>query len=207
MRGFLFDRLWGINNAAAESYFLYIDVQNEDDRRSFERVVVPHLADALMLARWLTGNRADAEDVVQEASLRAFRSIDQFSGSHARSWVLTIVRNTAYSWMRKNRSATLVPVEDLDDEQRIQAESGGEYASLSPKNPEAELLARVDESRLEAAIAGLPTEFREALVLRDVQGLGYREIAEVVGSPVGTVMSRLARARQRLVKAIRADQT
>jgi RNA polymerase sigma-70 factor (ECF subfamily) len=184
-----------------------LDVQNEDDRRSFERVVVPHLADALTLARWLTGNRADAEDVVQESSLRAFRSIGQFSGNHSRSWVLTIVRNTAYSWMRNNRSATLVPVEDLDDEQRIQAASAGEYASLSPKNPETELLERVDESRLEGAIAGLPTEFREALVLRDMQGLGYREIAEVVGAPVGTVMSRLARARQRLIKAVKADQT
>jgi RNA polymerase sigma-70 factor (ECF subfamily) len=184
-----------------------LDVQNEDDRRNFERVVVPHLADALTLARWLTGNRADAEDVVQESSLRAFRSIGQFSGNHSRSWVLTIVRNTAYSWMRKNRSATFVPVEGLDDEQRIQAESAGEYASLSPKNPETELLERVDESRLEGAIAGLPTEFREALVLRDMQGLGYREIAEVVGAPVGTVMSRLARARQRLIKAVKADQT
>src|SRR5262245_7557611 len=187
------------------SHIFNICVQNEDDKRSFERVVVPHLADALMLARWLTGNSADAEDVVQESSLRAFRSIGQFSGSHARSWVLTIVRNTAYSWLRKNRPATLVPVEDLDDERRIQAESGGAYSSLSPKNPETELLERVDESRLEAAIAELPTEFRETLVLRDVQGLGYREIAEVVGAPVGTVMSRLARARQRLVKAVKVD--
>jgi RNA polymerase sigma-70 factor, ECF subfamily len=182
-------------------------VQTEDDRARFERVVVPHLADGLMLARWLTRNRTDAEDVLQESCLRAFRSISQFGEGNARSWILAIVRNTAYSWIRKNRSATLVLVEDLGDEQRVEAERGGELASSNDANPETQLIERVDAARLELAIAGLPPEFREALVLRDMQGLEYREIAEVIGAPVGTVMSRLARARQRLLRAIKAEQS
>jgi RNA polymerase sigma factor (sigma-70 family) len=181
-------------------------VSDEEDRARFASVVVPYLADALALARWLTGSRSDAEDVVQDACLRAFRAIGSFAGVNARAWVLTIVRNTAYSWLRKSRNKMLVAIDDLDVEERGQAERGGDVAGLNAITPESELIARVNEARLEAAISALPIEFREALVLRDMQGLEYREIAEVTGMPVGTVMSRLARARHRLIEAIRTDE-
>jgi RNA polymerase sigma-70 factor, ECF subfamily len=144
--------------------------------------------------------------VVQEACLRAFRSIGTFAGGSARAWVLAIVRNTAYAWLAKNRKAALVAVDDLGIRERAQAEGGGELATIVPATPETELIEKADAARLGAAISALPTEFRETLVLRDMQGLEYREIAEVTGTPVGTVMSRLARARRRLVEAMRTDE-
>ena len=165
----------------------------------------PHLADAYALARWLTGNRADAEDVVQEACLRAFRGIGGFAGVNARAWLLTIVRHAAYTWLGKNRSAALVMVDDLEAVERQQA-SVGTASESAPETPEAALIAKTDAARLEAAIAELPVPFRETLVLRDVQGLDYREIAEVTKVPIGTVMSRLARARRRLIARIGSDK-
>jgi RNA polymerase sigma factor (sigma-70 family) len=178
-------------------------VDRADSRIRFANVVTPHLDDAYGLARWVTGNRADAEDVVQEACMRAFRGIAGFSGSNARAWVLAIVRNAAYDWLRKNRSPTLVHVDDLEAIERMQTPDDAVAAS---DNPEAALIARTDEARLEAAIAGLPTVFRETLVLRDVQGLDYREIATITGVPIGTVMSRLARARGRVIATLGADK-
>ena len=175
----------------------------ENDRNSrFSEVVLPHLSDALTTALWLTGDRADAEDVVQEACLRAFRAIATFSGGNTRAWVLAIVRNTAYSWLQKNRRSELIPVDDLDAEERVQAERGANIEELISVNQEADLIARADEAHLREEIEKLPAEFREALVLRDIQGLEYREIAEITLVPVGTVMSRLARARRRLVTAL-----
>jgi RNA polymerase sigma-70 factor (ECF subfamily) len=168
-------------------------------------VVVPHLADAYALARWLTGDRADAEDVVQEACLRAFRGIGGFAGVNARAWLLTIVRHAAYTWLGKNRSAALLMVDDLEAVERQQA-SVGTASESAPETPEAALIAKTDAARLEAAIAELPVPFRETLVLRDVQGLDYREIAEVTKVPIGTVMSRLARARRRLIARIGSDK-
>lgn len=167
----------------------------DEERVRFRHVVMPHLADCYALARWLTGNRADAEDVVQEACLRALRAIGGFAGVNARAWTLTIVRNTAYSWLRKNRPAALVVVDDLEAVECAQADAGNGSGST----PEAALIAKTETARLERAIAELPVPFRETLVLRDVQGLGYRDIAEVIGVPIGTVMSRLARARNRLI--------
>jgi RNA polymerase sigma-70 factor (ECF subfamily) len=175
---------------------------SDDDRARFASVVQPHLADAYALARWLTGNRTDAEDVVQEACLRAFRGIGGFTGANARAWVLTIVRHAAYTWLGKNRPAALVMTDDLEAAERKQA--GG--ACDSPQTPEAALIAKTDAVRLESAISELPVPFRETLVLRDVQGLDYREIAEVTKVPIGTVMSRLARARGRLIASIGTDK-
>jgi RNA polymerase sigma factor (sigma-70 family) len=180
-------------------------VDREDSRTRFNAVVMPHLDDAYGLARWVTGNRADAEDVVQEACMRAFRGIAGFSGGNGRAWVLAIVRNAAYDWLRKNRSPSLVHVEDLEAIERMQAPEDV-AANAAADNPEAALIARADEARLEAAIAGLPTVFRETLVLRDVQGLDYREIATITGVPIGTVMSRLARARGRVIAMLGADK-
>lgn len=167
--------------------------------------MLPHLADAYGLARWLTGDRADAEDVVQDASLRAFRALGGFSGGNARAWVLTIVRHAAYDWLRKNRSANLVAVDDLAAlEQALPVRDAAERSGA--ETPEAALIAKTEAARLEAAIAGLPPLFRETLVLRDVQGLNYREIAEVTGVPIGTVMSRLARARRHVIATMGTDQ-
>jgi RNA polymerase sigma factor (sigma-70 family) len=175
----------------------------EDDTNSrFTAVVLPHLPDALTTALWLTGDRADAEDIVQEACLRAFRAIATFTGGNARAWVLAIVRNTAHSWIHKNRRVELVAVDDLETEERVQAERGAHIEELISVNPEADLIARADEAHLREEIEKLPAEFREALILRDIQGLEYREIAEITSVPVGTVMSRLARARRRLVTAL-----
>ena len=179
-------------------------MDREDSKTRFANVVMPHLDDAYGLARWVTGSRADAEDVVQEACLRAFRGIAGFSGGNGRAWVLAIVRNAAYDWMRKNRSPTVVHVDDLEAIERMQAPE--DAASTTGESPEAALIARADEARLEAAIAGLPTVFRETLVLRDVQGLDYREIAAITGVPIGTVMSRLARARGRVIATLGADK-
>jgi len=184
------------------------DATRNDDKARFASVVMPHLADAYALARWITGNRTDAEDVVQDACLRAFRAIAGFAGGSTRAWTLTIVRNTAYTWISKNRSMPLVAIDDLealDDAQGLQSASqtmGRDQAST----PETDLIAKADAEQLRAAIAALPVSFRETLVLRDVQGLDYREIAEVTAVPIGTVMSRLARARRRLIKTIGADR-
>jgi RNA polymerase sigma factor (sigma-70 family) len=171
---------------------------DEDDKTRFAAAVLPHLDDAYALARSFTRNRADAEDVVQEACLRAFRGIGGFAGGNARAWVLSIVRNTALTWLSKNRPAALVVVDDLESIESAQAIPG----DPDSETPETALIAKTDRARLEAAIAALPAPFRETLVLRDVQGLDYREIAQVTDVPIGTVMSRLARARRRLIATI-----
>jgi RNA polymerase sigma factor (sigma-70 family) len=174
----------------------------EDDRARFDRVVLPHLEDAFGFARWLAGDRTDAEDIFHEACLRAFRAIRTFSGGNARAWLLTIVRRTAYSWLEKNRSRVQVAMDDLNSEERALVERGGDRDPSNTATPEAELIAKTDAARLEAAISSLPLEFREAFVLREIQGLDYRAIPEVTATPLGTVMSRLARARRRLTDTL-----
>ena len=149
---------------------------------------MPHLDAAYNLARWLTRNDADAEDVVQEAYLRAFRFFGGFHGEDGRAWLLEIVRNTSYTWMQRNRSPELnMP---LDDEPR---EVEGDDL-----NPEELLLQKADAQTLRQAVEELPLEFREVLVLRELDEMSYKQIAAVADLPLGTVMSRLARARKRL---------
>jgi RNA polymerase sigma-70 factor (ECF subfamily) len=172
-----------------------------NDSARFANIVMPHIDDAYRLAYWLIGNDADAEDVVQDASLRAFRAIRGFAGGSSRAWLLSIVRNTAYSWLRKNRAGAVVTVDDLEAVELAQVKPGDPDA----ETPEATLIAKTDVERLRAAIAALPGPFRETLVLRDIEGLDYREIAEATEVPIGTVMSRLARARRRLVATIRGE--
>ena len=157
-------------------------------RERVERAILPHLDAAYNLARWLTGNAHDADDVVQDASVRALTFFDSFRGEDGRGWLLTIVRNTCYDWLRKNRSHALLAVEQADLEAAPDA---------SP-SPEAEQLRQADGRMLQAGLEALPLEYREALVLRELEGLSYREIAQVTGTPMGTVMSRLARGRKRL---------
>ena len=172
---------------------------NEDQSgQRFREVVLPHLADALALARWLTGSGADAEDVVQEACIRALAGIRTYDGRNARAWLLTIVRNASYTWLAKQRSKTLVLVGDLAAIDGL-AQSGLEEPGPTP---EAALIRKADTATVDRAIAALPHPFREVLVLRDVSGLSYKEIAQMLTLPIGTVMSRLARARALLATAI-----
>ena len=172
-----------------------------DDNGRFANVVMPHIDDAYRLAHWLTGNSTDAEDVVQDASLRAFSAIRGYAGGSARAWLLSIVRNTAYSWLRKNRPAAVVTVDDLEAVELVQANPADHV-----ETPEATLLAKIDAEQLRVAIAALPAPFRETLVLRDIEGLDYREIAQATEVPIGTVMSRLARARRRLTTTLGGKQ-
>jgi RNA polymerase sigma-70 factor, ECF subfamily len=174
------------------------DTLSTDHRERFNRVVLPHLSDAYSLARWLTGSPTDSEDVVQEACLRAYRGIGSFINGNARAWVLTIVRHTAYSWLQRNRAAVLVFVDDLE------AVEDQQVSTQESNSLETELITQDRSMRLQVAINTLPTPFREALVLRDIQDLNYRQIAEVTGVSIGTVMSRLARARGRLITVMRA---
>ena len=170
----------------------------ETVRARFNRVVLPHLDDARALARHITGNATDADDVVQDACLQALRAIVGFADGNARAWLLTIVRHSAYRWMRKNRPQALVLVDDLDAAACTQASIAG----MGGKTPEAALIAKRDAERVGAAIAAIPAPFRETMVLREIDGLDYRAIAQLTAVPIGTVMSRLARARRRLIAAV-----
>src|SRR5215470_8930114 len=175
-------------------------LSSDDDDARFRSAVLPYLGDAYALACWITGNRADAEDVVQDACLRAFRAIGSFSDGDGRAWVLTIVRNTAYTWLRKNRPSAVLAVEALEAVETAQAIE----RDPDSETPETALIAKADAACLHAAIAALPTPYRETMILRDSQGLSYREIAAVTGVPIGTVMSRLARARRRVIATLAA---
>ena len=167
-------------------------------RRRFVEVVLPHLDEAYRLARWLTGNGTDAEDVVQDACLKALASLDATIVGHPRAWTMTIVRNTAYTWLAKNKSKV---VEMTGEIERLEAAAASNDA-LRPMDPEETLIAAADEAIVEAAIRDLPLAYREVVVMRDVNGMSYREIAEVTGAPQGTVMSRLARGRALLIERI-----
>ena len=163
-------------------------MEGQSKLASFETAVLPHLDAAYNLARWLTRNDADAQDVVQEAYLRAFKFFGGFHGEDGRAWLLGIVRNTSYTWMQQNRSPELNMA--LDDETH-EPESNA-------LNPEALLLQKADAQILRQAVEELPLVFREVLVLRELDEMSYKQIAVVADLPLGTVMSRLARARQRL---------
>ncbi len=166
-------------------------------RKKFAEVVLPHLDDAFTLARWMTGSRTDAEDIVQEACLRAFKGLDGFSSGNGRPWLLAIVRNTALTWIAKNRPKAMIATDDLEAAER--ARPAEAETSVSP---EAACIARADAERLEAALAALPLPYRETIVMREVNGASYREIAEITEVPIGTVMSRLSRARALLLRML-----
>lgn len=180
-----------------------MDADAEIDKQRFGEVFLPHLVDAFRLARWLAGSRTDAEDIVQEASMRAFKAIRSFSGGNARAWALAIVRNTSYRWLAKNRPSALVLSADLDDGARENFEPHSDQHE--PVTPEATLIAKIEAAEIRTAMAGLPAPFREVLVLREIHEMSYRTIAEIVEVPIGTVMSRLARARRLLLAAIAED--
>jgi len=163
---------------------------------NFEEAVMPHLDAAYNLARWLTKNEADAQDMVQEAYLRALRFFGGFRGTEARAWLLTIVRNTCYTWLRRNRSPEL---SCEFDEVVLARESEG-------PDPEMEQVMKARAQLVTEATEKLPIEFREVVVLRELEELSYKEIAVVLGVPIGTVMSRLARARKRLLVSLAGER-
>ena len=170
------------------------ETAQEQEVASFETLMLPHLDAAYNLAKWLLRNEDDARDVVQEAYLRAFRSFGGFHGSNGRPWLLTIVRNTAYNLIKKNQSIHLTTA--FDEEEHV-----GDRESANP----ATVVEQAEESKLvRQAIDRLPDEFREILVLRHLEGLSYKEIAEVAHLAPGTVMSRLARARDKLKEFLKA---
>jgi RNA polymerase sigma factor (sigma-70 family) len=173
-------------------------VQNKDERAVFDEVFLPHMAEAYRLARWLTGNAYDAEDVVQDAALRAFRGIKSFGAVNARAWSLTIVRNTAYSWLRKNKSKAVVFTDDLPPPEQQELEHEGLHGTRV-ETPEEIALFKADAEEVQRALAQLPAQFREVIVLREMNQLNYRDIAEITNVPIGTVMSRLSRGRQLLI--------
>ena len=157
----------------------------------FEETVLPHLDAAYNLARWLTHNEKDAEDVVQEACLRAIRHFSSFKGGDARPWLLAIVRNTFYTWIKHNR---LPEAETIIDERHPEPRD--------TDDPETLLLRETDKQVVRSALLRLPAEFREVIILREFEELSYKQIADVVQIPCGTVMSRLARARRRLAQIL-----
>ena len=152
----------------------------------FEEQISPHLRSAYNLAKWLTRNHEDAEDVVQEAFLRAFSAFENLRGGDAKPWLLTIVRNTCLTWLKRNRNATAM----------IALEDQVEDPSEPSPDPEEMLLISIDREQVRRALEQLPLEFREVIVLREFEGFSYKEIATTVGVPVGTVMSRLSRGRE-----------
>ncbi len=159
-----------------------------NDLPNFEQAVLPHLDSAYNLARWLTRNNQDADDVVQEAYLRAFRFFPGFRGGDARAWLMRIVRNTCFTWLHTNR-----PLQDAAEfDENL-------YPPASPAlNPEDLALQNDNGTLMRKALEKLPPNFREVIILRELEGMSYREIAEITGMPAGTVMSSLSRARDRL---------
>jgi RNA polymerase sigma-70 factor (ECF subfamily) len=164
-------------------------------RERFEQAVLPHLDAAYNLARWLTRNDQDAQDVTQESFLRAFRFFDGYQGGNVRAWLLTIVRNTCYTWLSRNRAPDFAV--EFDEEIHSEEVSGS-------ADPEIQVLANADKETVQRALSELPEIFREVLVLREMEGMSYKEIADVSSVSLGTVMSRLARARTRLRESLGA---
>jgi len=167
-------------------------VLEPQDRIRFEQLILPHLDSAANLARWLLRNRADAEDMAQEAVLRAYRFFHRFHGGDAKAWLLQIVRNTCYTWLQKNRPAELM------------TEFNEEVHQQPSANPEILTSQSAERERLMHALELLPARSREVLVLREFEGCSYKEIAVIEAIPIGTVMSTLARARERLQKTLAA---
>jgi RNA polymerase sigma-70 factor (ECF subfamily) len=161
------------------------------DRATFERLVLAHAEDAYALARWLVGNEHDAADVTQEALMSAYKHFASCRGVHVRAWLMTIVRNSAYSWLRSHHSTT-----ELD------SMSDADQPVASEPGPIAALAAREDRAAVQNALEQLPLAIRETIVLRELQGLSYREISSISRIPIGTVMSRLSRGRQILMQLL-----
>jgi RNA polymerase sigma-70 factor (ECF subfamily) len=192
------DRLESPDQLSGQQRMSVLVVQNKDERAAFDEVFLPHLPEAYRLAQWLAGSASDAEDIVQEAALRAFRGIKSFGAVNARAWSLTIVRNTAFSWLTKNKPRTVVFLNDLSAAEQQELEYEGPHGTRI-ETPEEITLFKADAAEVQKALAQLPVQFREVIVLREINQMNYRDIAEVTNVPIGTVMSRLSRGRQLLI--------
>jgi RNA polymerase sigma-70 factor, ECF subfamily len=170
-------------------------MNDEDSKRRFELLCLPHLDASFNLARWLTHNDHDAQDIVQEAFMRALRYVGSFRGDSARAWLLQIVRHTCYTWLKENRPTELMSLKDAD-------ETWHDIAAPAADEPHAIAMRNADRRQINLAIAALPIAFREVLVLRELEELSYNDIARIADIPMGTVMSRLARARGMLRQAL-----
>ncbi|MBI3677853.1 MAG: sigma-70 family RNA polymerase sigma factor [Proteobacteria bacterium] len=164
----------------------------DERRRRFEALLLPHLDAAYNLARWLSRSAAEAEDVVQDAMLRALKSFDRFRGGDARPWLLAIVRNCHRTAAKRRASFVSVPIDEEID--GMTGDIPNAFRADTP-DPESAATANAERRKLDTVLAALPEEFREVLILRELEEMSYREIAEATGVPMGTVMSRLARAR------------
>ncbi len=192
------DRPEGADQLSGQQRISVLAVQNKDERAAFDEVFLPHLPEAYRLAHWLAGSASDAEDIVQEAALRAFRGIKSFGAVNARAWSLTIVRNTAFSWLAKNKPKTVVFMNDLSAAEQQELEHEGPHGARI-ETPEEIALFKADAVEVQKALAQLPAQFREVIVLREINQMNYRDIAEITNVPIGTVMSRLSRGRQLLI--------
>lgn len=182
-------RLHTVSESVQEKDGGVLDAQ---DKERFDLLVLPHLDSAFNLARWLVRDRTDAEDVTQEAMLRAYRFFRGFHGGDPRAWLLQIVRNTCFTWLEKNRPPE--PTAEFNEEVHV----------VNTITPEALAIADDNRDRLARALEGLPTRFREVIVLRELEGCSYKEIAAITSIPIGTVMSALSRARHQLQVALAA---
>jgi RNA polymerase sigma factor (sigma-70 family) len=192
------DRPEGADQVSGQQQMSVSVVQNKADRNDFDEIFLPHLPEAYRLAQWLSGNASDAEDIVQEAAIRAFRGIKGFGAVNARAWSLTIVRNTALSWLTKNRPRTVTYIDDLNAAEQQELEYEGLHGTKI-ETPEEAALLKADAEEIQKALAQLPAQFREVIVLREINQMNYRDIAEITNVPIGTVMSRLSRGRQLLM--------
>jgi RNA polymerase sigma-70 factor, ECF subfamily len=164
----------------------------EYDQHQFNALMLPHMEAAYNLARWLTGNTDDASDVVQESYLRAIKFFSSYRGGAARAWLLTIVRNTSLNWLKQKRNQKVVPLPNAGDDD----DSGGPELVDDKADPEFDLIQKQAAATMDQLIAALPVQYREVVILREIEEFSYKEIAEVTGMPIGTVMSRLARAKK-----------
>jgi RNA polymerase sigma factor (sigma-70 family) len=170
-------------------------VQEADERARFEGALLPHLGAAHNLARWLTRDDQDAQDIVQEAFMRAWKSFAGFHGGDGRTWLLAIVRNTCYTLLEKKRRRG----------PQVESDESSHALAAGDRNPELLLVRKEEQQTVRTAVEELPVELREVVVLRELEGLSYKEIAALAEIPLGTVMSRLARARDRLQQCLRAS--
>jgi RNA polymerase sigma factor (sigma-70 family) len=191
-------RLEGSDRLSGQQRTSVSIVQSKDQRAAFDEVFLPHMAEGYRLAQWLTGSASDAEDIVQESALRAFRGIKTFGAVNARAWSLAIVRNTAFSWLAKNKPNKVVYMNDLSAAKQQELEYEGLHGTRI-ETPEEIALFKADAEEIQKALAQLPEQFREVIVLREINQMNYRDIAEVTNVPIGTVMSRLSRGRQLLL--------
>jgi len=182
-----------------------VRVEDQTAGTRFEAAVLPHLDAAYNLARWLTRDDHAAQDVVQEAYLRALKFFGSFRGGDGKGWILAIVRNTCFDWLKQRRAQDLH--EPFDEEIHTpDYDRAGRTMGGAAGNPENSAVSSITAERLDAALGQLPADYREALVLRELEGLSYKEIATITNVPIGTVMSRLARAREQLRKRLHLER-